>query len=361
MVITQWWSADDYVVQSSPSAFSVRTPPSLYNIGAYAANGNSPVVQGLIYAASQAEGDALNWVRWKVAINTAEGRENPLYDSGNIYGTALLECYYDGFLTGTSYCVKCAVETQSGIQIETEWMSFVCYYPQESLTGTVTASALPCGESGIKVVWDGFRYITGEPDGDYTIEDGVLILPEESSVTWDNVNGSAMSIATPWNVLYKGKLVQKDAVLFEIGQGTHRIRLEYTVDNRTLTLKRDNTVLQAISPVAYEDTLSAILTPTTFYLRRDTMEGGLYPSTTLYPGTAIYPSKDKRPAVIINSYAVTYTQSAITALRAYGAQECDYLQEVNGTLSQAVITAQQRQSGYSYQKAEKSYNRRFAS
>lgn len=343
MVITQWWSADDYVVQSSPSVFTVKEAPSLYLTPP-----GTVTTRDYTFTAqySQADGDALNWVRWKVAINTEEGRENPLYDSGNIYGTALLECYYDGFLCGTTYCVKCIAETQSGILIDTEWLSFACDYPQEELTGTVTASQLPCGESGVLVEWDGFRYISGEADGDYEIADGILNLPSDSSVTWDEVNGSDMSFATPWNILYKGTLQKEDATLFEVGQGTHKITLEYTVSNRTLTLKRDTTVLKSITTVAYEDTISAILTPTTLYIRRDTMEGGLYPSTTLYPGTTIYPSKDKRPAVIINSYAVTYTQAAVTALKVYGEQECDYLQLVRGTLAQSVIDAQQTEGVY---------------
>lgn len=344
MVITQWWGENDYVVQTSPSAFTVRSLPSLY----LTPPGTVTTRDYTFSAAySQAQGDALNWIRWKIAINTVEGREKPLYDSGNIYGTALLECYYDGFLSGTSYCIKCMAETQSGILMETEWLSFLCYYPQETLVGTVTATQMLCGESAVKVVWDGFRYIAGEADGDYELEDGILKLPAGTTVTWDSVNGSPMSIGTAWNILYRGTLVKEDAILFEAGLGsTHRMRLVYTASTRTLALMYDNTTLKSVSIVKYEDTLSVIVTPTKMYLRRDTVQNGLYPSTTLYPSEDLYPSGDGGEAVLNNEYDITYTQSAITSMKVGGVQDCDYLQIVTGTLDPSVIQSQQVDGDY---------------
>ena len=125
LVITQWWSNSDYVTQSSPSAFTTKSQPALLLTPP-----GTIAKREYTFTATYSGGgtDALNWVRWQIAVNTLEGRENPIYDSGNIYGTALLECYYDGFFTGESYCVRCMAETQSGIDLQTEWNGFLVLY-----------------------------------------------------------------------------------------------------------------------------------------------------------------------------------------------------------------------------------------
>ena len=337
MVITQWWSADDYVTQSSPSAFTTRSAPTLsLTIPATVAQRDYTFTATY----SQTQGDALNWVRWQIAVNTEEGRANPLYDSGNIYGTALLECYYDGFFSGTSYAVNVMIETQSGVQAETGWRTFSCSYTQDDLAGQCIATKLDCGRTGVKVEWNGFRYIYGIPTGDYTIADGILSLPSGSSVLWDEVNGSAMSIGTDWNIIYHGKLMKQDATLFEVQMGSHSLTLTYVLSSRRLYLKYDSTTLKYVATINYESDITVIVTPTTYYLRREYYSGGLYPNTSRYPTESLYPLDDDTFTVAKNSYSITYTQSAITGILVGGVQECDYIQEVSASTLDADLIAE---------------------
>ena len=89
MAITQWWSADDYVEQSSASYFITRSEPSVtLQIIPYQ---NSFRLQEHTFEAfySQAQGDAIEWRRWEL-----EALENGKYvtvdDTGYIYGGSLI-------------------------------------------------------------------------------------------------------------------------------------------------------------------------------------------------------------------------------------------------------------------------------
>lgn len=333
MVITQWWSANDYVVQTSPSTFVVKDSPSLL-LSVPGTVDRRDYTFTADY--SQAQDDALNWVRWKVAINSVNGRANPLYDSGNIYGTALLQCYYDGFFTGTSYCVKCMAETQSGIDLETEWTSFLVSYPTESLTGQAVATQAECQKSAVYVEWNGFRYIYGEASGDYTIDSGILNLPAGSSVTWDEVNGSPMSISPSWYVIGKTTLQKANADILRVTFGTHNIYLRYQLTNRRIQILLDGTVQKNITTVSYDETLTYIITPTGVALRRDMKTGGLYPTTTRYPANNLYPSDATGTGSSSTFSDLTYTQSPISSIYIGGKQNCDYVQELSN-MSEALM------------------------
>lgn len=62
LVITQWWSSSESVVQTSAAAFLTRAAPSL------ALKSFPPVLAVRLYTFeanyTQAQGDVLNWVRW---------------------------------------------------------------------------------------------------------------------------------------------------------------------------------------------------------------------------------------------------------------------------------------------------------
>lgn len=138
MLITQWWSANDSITQTTASLFLTRSTPSV-SINAIP----SPLAAreysftGLY---TQAEGDALKWVRWQIAVSGNE--ENPFYDSGEIGGTGELQTDYDGFFTGTDYAVKLSVETENGIQADSGWVSFSVSYEVTEPQGSVTVCQL---------------------------------------------------------------------------------------------------------------------------------------------------------------------------------------------------------------------------
>ena len=327
LVITQWWSNNDYVVQASPSAFTVRSTPTL------TLPVSTVTTREHTFTATytQAEGDALNWVRWRIAINTPEGKADPLYDSGNIYNTSILTTTYDGFFSGTTYAIRCQVETQNGVIADTGWEAFACAYSMQSLVGTVDAKQT-CGKSAVRVEWNGFRYISGVASGDYTITDGILSLDGGSSVQWNEVNGSPMSLSNPWYIAYKGKLKYADALLLAVEMDdTDTITMSYTNATRSLVLALNGTSLTTLSGVSAASTITAVITEDAFYYRIEYMSGGLHPSTTLYPSTALYPSADDTPAFSINNVALSYTQGDITSVEVGGTQDCDYVQILEGT------------------------------
>lgn len=341
MVITQWWSDSDYVAQASPSTFVIKDSPSLFlNVPATVARRDYTFTATY----SQAQGDALNWVRWQIAINSEDGRENPLYDSGNIYGTALLECYYDGFFSGTSYCIKCMAETQSGIDIATEWTVFACEYTQTKLVGEVVASCV-CDRTGVLVSWDGTRYIYGEADGDYSITDGILTLPEGSTVTWDELNGSQLELETPWYLIYKGTLVKADATLFTATFGSQSVSLTFDLATRTLTLTYEQNGTESTttwSTVSYDSDITCILTPTQFSLYYKYLGGGLFPAEDLYTSTTLYPSDSVTEMNVSDTFDMTgwtYSQTAINSIVVGGEQQCDFIQVINGNTPGAAAQA----------------------
>lgn len=87
LVITQYWSDKDSVTQVSAAAFVTRAAPTLVidNMPETLAAKNATFTATY----TQAQGDALNWVRWQIA--DADHLDNPFYDTGNIYGTAQLQ------------------------------------------------------------------------------------------------------------------------------------------------------------------------------------------------------------------------------------------------------------------------------
>lgn len=149
MLITQWWSADDSVTQTTASVFITRSAPTVT-----LATIPSPLTEkeySFTATYAQAEGDAMKWVRWQIAYpdNTA----NPFLDTGNIYGTGELQVDFDGFLTNTSYAVRCTVETANGVSATTGWQEFSVEYNLPAATGTASACQL-ANNSCVWVTWD---------------------------------------------------------------------------------------------------------------------------------------------------------------------------------------------------------------
>lgn len=149
MLITQWWSANDSITQTTASIILARATPTL----TITTITDPMTTKEYSFTAtySQAQGDVIKWVRWQIAY--ADDEENPFYDTGNIYGTGELQVDYDGFLTGTTYAVKCTVETQNGVEVTTGWEEFAVSYTLPAASGTATA-CMVMGDSCVWVQWD---------------------------------------------------------------------------------------------------------------------------------------------------------------------------------------------------------------
>ena len=149
MLITQWWSANDSVEQTTASIILTRATPTL----TLTAIDNPVTSKEYSFTATyaQSQGDAVKWVRWQIAY--ADDTDNPFLDTGNIYGTGQLQVDYDGFLTATTYSIKCTVETENGVEVTTGWTDFSVSYSLPAATGTANACQVN-GDNCVWVSWD---------------------------------------------------------------------------------------------------------------------------------------------------------------------------------------------------------------
>lgn len=369
LIIKQWWSANDSVTQTSASAFITRKSPTL-TMNAI----SSPLaVRSYTFGAtySQAQGDALNWVRWMLAYATDTG--NPIYDSQNIYGTAQLSMTYDGLFKDTSYAVRCMVQTENGIEADTGWTTFSVSYDSQEIPGVITAQK-SCGRSAIQLSWPTLQYIPAEMTGTYSLTpSGMLSLDSGSSASWDEVNGSAMSFGVPWTLFYKTQLAQGDSTLLTIGQSTGNIVADYDYANRTFSISIGGTTVFTRVNTYPTATIIMVLTDSAVYIGFREMSGGLYPSKTLYPETTLYPEEDTESSLVLglrpsdtlypgdlvfpkddaeaglDTYVleIAYTQVPVTSLTLGDNQTCFYLQLVSGIAEQTVIHSAYAEDVYS--------------
>ena len=310
LVITQYWSDKDSVTQVSAAAFVTRAAPTLVidNMPETLAAKNATFTATY----TQAQGDALNWVRWQIA--DADHLDNPFYDTGNIYGTAQLQAQYDGFFRESNYAVQCLVQTENGVNVSTGWQTFSVDYAASSLEGAVQVRQERGDRSALLVSWSDVSYIPGSATGDYTIQDGILDLPDDSSVVWDKVNGGPLSFDAPWSVFFKTQLSGGESVLFSMDTSEGAVALHYARREQALSLTLGSETIPLQENLSQYATVTMVLTPTTVYLRLDWLTGGLHPSQTLYPGATLYPRADTIPATVRNTTAVAYTQGTITGI-----------------------------------------------
>ena len=130
MLITQWWSADDNVEQTSASVFITRSTPTLV-IDAIP----SPVTSNSITITAtytQDEGDPISTVEWVFA--QAGNESTPIKETGAI-STQVLSFDADGLITGNTYSIMCNIVTSNGMEASTGFIQFNVSYP--SITGDI--------------------------------------------------------------------------------------------------------------------------------------------------------------------------------------------------------------------------------
>lgn len=208
--ITQWWTDEDSVTQQSASVFICRSAPVL-SIAAF----SKPVTtKEMEWTANyqQAQGDALAWVRWRLA--PANDKENYLYDTGNI-ATALLKFGYDGLFAGQAYAIRCTAETSNGVISDTGWVEFAVEYGEAEYTGVVS-TAVRRRLSGVQVSWPGAYDIPGTAEGEYTIDGGKLTLQLGSEVVWNTDGGKPLNLGSGLGFAWKGKIQSNRQKLFSV-------------------------------------------------------------------------------------------------------------------------------------------------
>jgi len=340
--IRQNW-ATGYVVQNSPAVFqTVYTPyftasnyststPSTYTI-----TSRSHTFDFLTFSDVN-----LRWFRWILSQNTGTIASpvagETIYDTGKVYGSGDMTMEYNGFDTirVKDVVVQCIACDRNGREISSNLYGFVTDYISQTFEADVSVDALKTG-SAIEVMWSGTSYIHGVATPPYSfVGNNLLLSGQGSSVVWDTVDDRAMLFNLPWIFVYKGQLRQASAILFNLSSesGTQDLSLEYDLNTRTLTLKRNTTSIDTHTPINYDSTITAILYADSdgaisYWLRVEYLTGGLYPSETLYPEETIYPSESTE--LVVDQYHPTisssYTADNVSGISIYGIQTCYYAQ-----------------------------------
>ena len=125
------------VTQKSASVFLTRSTPSL------TINGFDLPVSSKKYTFAatykQAQEDALMWARWQLASVSEQGERTEVYDTGRMYGVAVLELTADGLMPGSSYSVRCSGETVNGVMVDSGWEAFLVQYSFQPTGGDLSA------------------------------------------------------------------------------------------------------------------------------------------------------------------------------------------------------------------------------
>lgn len=333
--ITQWWSASESTVQTSESAFITRATP----VFGIVQNFPSVTTKDFTFSAtySQDEGDVLNWIQWQLAY--ADDVNNPVYDTGKIYGATDMTFTFDGFLDGYNYSIRCLAQTQNGVDMVDGWEAFPVVITAPTISGVATAKCQK-GVAGVLVSWESAAVIPGTATGNYFIDDSDSLMLETGSVIWNTLDGNPFDFAAPWAVAWRGQIRWRNVTIFEIGQSDgDNIRLSYFASSQTLALTKGGTTLYSVPNISSDARLSVLLTDDKFYVYCFNNSGGLYPGTTLYPSGTLYPQDNSTPSLVLNGLGVTYTQAAVTSVTLRAAQYCQYIQVFDGIPSQDTIDA----------------------
>lgn len=361
LTLFTWWGEESDPEKSFPYnestmvAFQTRLMPHFSTVTGYETTINSREWHFDFLKFSTVN---IRYFRWQLFEDVGVDGEHvigqTIYDTGKVYQSGDLTMDYEGFINGKNYLVQCTCCDRYGREVTSDLYPFSCVYDQVNLEFPITVSALTTG-SAIHVEWEGANYMYGRPSGDYSIsDDNILTLPNTSdSITWDSVGSRPFSFAMPWTVLYKGQLLKKDAILWELQteDASKTFRLRYDMPTRHLILEQGSSIQSSTMlldwrpdesgvadylPVDYQATISTAFwwtsaTTYRFGIRIEYYTGGLYPSESLYPGENLYPSDSTILTVEKYTDDMIGTSDAIVAIVLYGAQKCYYIQEMNSS------------------------------
>ena len=170
---------------------------------------------------SQAQGDALSWVRWILRNSAGEA----LDDTGTIY-TGVLSYTYDGFFSGETYSLQCTVQTSSGAEVSTT-NSYAVSYEEAEQTGGISLSCHP--DDSVTLSWAAGADIPGVPSADDygTLSGGVLHLAAERSIEWNTVNGQPMAFSSPYCFAWRGRIAETVSDTETVNSGTWELWKTY--------------------------------------------------------------------------------------------------------------------------------------
>lgn len=174
LLITQWWSANEYVEQTSASVFNTLKNPTL-TIDTISGNKMSETITATY---SQAQGDPISTVEWVFSVAGSES--TPLKQTGTVT-TQILSFDVDGLMDGVTYSVECNVVTAGGVYVSTGFIQFSVSYSVTSEQVQYTIGQLKAS-NGVYLTWDSMSGSGITTYDIYRQEAGVYYLKKVASV-----------------------------------------------------------------------------------------------------------------------------------------------------------------------------------
>lgn len=361
LIITMFW-AGGTVVQQSASVFRTRENPvitvdTIGSPGPLSPNTVSTMDYTFTATYSQAQNETPECFRWQIYQNAVSGE--PIADSGLIYGTEQLQFTYEGFLPGRYFLV---LTVQPWAGENSEYMTsypFVVSYATQPIAGELDA-AKTCAGSAVRVDWSRALYIPGVASGSYSITNGILSLPADSTVTWNTVNKEPMVFDAPWCVVWGGRLGTANATLFNIVTSSGPVVLYYIRSLGRLLLYVNGTAVVTMSGAINSPYVWAVLSQDALYLRVQYMGGGLYPAENLYPAEVLYPLDDdqiivNRQTFVFSDLGIPFAQGTISSVQTGGLAAVDYLEVLRGDPTAELLAATYTNGTYQPAKSSDDY------
>ena len=336
------------VEQRSMSVFYVRYAP---DVTITSISNNKVTTREYSFTATyiQQNGDAMSWARWELYKDTGEVdysqtmanqkayQSNLLYDTGKMYGVSVLQFDYDAFLNNTDYFLALTVETSYGVQSRVT-KKFSTAWSESVLTEDVnpTANRVNSQSTAVKVIWNGFKYITGVPEGNVQVRNDTAIIEDgNSSVNWSEVNGSELSLVEPWVLMMKTQLNRANATIIKLYDSSDNMIVEivYQLSGRSIRVACNGmTGYLFETPIGYEDIIKLMVTPSKFKYQFSGYGGLLLPDTiSLVPRDGLVPREQRVPYTESNSINLaSFVQLDIARIEVTGTQNIDYIQIVSG-------------------------------
>lgn len=134
---------------------------------------------------------------------------NELIDTTGKVFNERIEFSYDGFVTGETYKVELIVENQDSVITSTGKVSFDVLYSGISSTIQPITEIL-YDQDAIKVEWSNVVQLLGKYTGSlYELGNGRVIIPESSTIYYDEMNNNPLDLPTDFSVLLKTRLSDK--------------------------------------------------------------------------------------------------------------------------------------------------------
>lgn len=188
------------IFQNYSSVFVTRTAPALTI--ASVPTTITDISKTFTATYTQAQSDALNWVRWILS----DADTGAVYDDTGEITTGVLSYTYDGFVNGTSYVIKCMIETENGLQTYAT-ASFDVSYENDGDTPIPLTVCIDPKDGSANIQWISFMDIPGTYSGAYPLPvyvNSLISLDAGNYVLWDSVNSSAMGFSAPYQIAWHG-------------------------------------------------------------------------------------------------------------------------------------------------------------